>query len=166
MELETLKAYIKINLANGFIRPSKSPIGAFILFDRKLDGSFRLCIDYQSLNNLTINNRYPLPLIGELLDRLERAKQFTQLDFTSAYHRMRIREGNKWKTAFRTWYNYFEYQVMSFGLTNALESFQEYINKILAEKLDIFVIVYLDNILIYLDDDKDSHIAAVQWVLE
>ena len=86
VELETLKAYIETNLANGFIRPSKSPAGAPILFDWKLDGSLRLCVDYQGLNNLTIKNRYPLPLIGESLDRLGRAKRFTQLDLTSAYH--------------------------------------------------------------------------------
>ena len=86
VELETLKAYIETNLANGFIKPSKSPAGAPILFERKSNGSFRLCINYQGLNNLTIKNQYPLPLIRKLLDRLERAKQFTQLDFTSAYH--------------------------------------------------------------------------------
>ena len=166
MELETLKAYIETNLANGFIRPSKSPAGAPILFDRKSDGSLRLCVDYRGLNNLTIKNRYPLPLIGESLDRLGRAKQFTQLDLTSAYHRMRIRKGDEWKTAFRTRYGHFEYQVMLFGLTNAPASFQGYINKILAEKLDIFVIVYLDDILIYTKDDGDGHVAAVQWVLE
>ena len=95
VELETLKAYIETNLANGFIRPSKSPAGALILFDRKSDGSLRLCVDYRGLNNLTIKNRYPLPLIGESLDRLGRAKRFTQLDLTSAYHRMRIREGDE-----------------------------------------------------------------------
>ena len=92
VELETLKAYIETNLANGFIRPSKSPAGAPILFDRKSDGSLRLCVNYQGLNNLTIKNWYPLPLIGESLDRLGRAKQFTQLDLTSAYHQMKIRE--------------------------------------------------------------------------
>ena len=92
VELETLKAYIETNLANGFIRPSKSPAGAPILFDRKSDGSLQLCVDYPGLNNLTIKNWYPLPLIGESLDRLGRAKRFTQLDFTSAYHRMRIRK--------------------------------------------------------------------------
>ena len=166
VELETLKAYIETNLANGFIRPSKSPAGAPILFDRKSDGSLRLCVDYRGLNNLTIKNRYPLPLIGESLDRLGRAKRFTQLDLTSAYHRMRIREGDEWKTAFRTRYGHFEYQVMPFGLTNAPASFQGYINKILAEKLDIFVIVYLDDILIYTDDDGDGHVLAVRWVLE
>ena len=165
VELETLKAYIETNLANEFIRPSKSPAGALILFDRKSDSSLRLCVNYRDLNNLTIKSWYPLSLIGELLDRLGRAKQFTQLDLTSAYHRMRIREGDKWKTAFRTRYGHFEYQVMPFGLTNAPASFQGYINKILAEKLDIFVIVYLDDILIYTDDDE-SHVTAVRWVLE
>ena len=166
MELETLKAYIETNLANEFIRPSKSPAGAPILFDQKSDGSLRLYVDYQGLNNLTIKNRYPLPLIGELLDRLERAKQFTQLDLTSAYYQMRIRKGDEWKTAFRTWYGHFEYQVMPFGLTNILASFQGYINKIFVEKLDIFVIVYLDDILIYTKDDGDGHVAVVQWILE
>ena len=94
-ELETLKTYIKINLANGFIRPSKSSAGAPIFFDRKPDGCLRLCVDYRSLNNITIKNQYPLPLIGESLDRLGRAKRFTQLDLTNAYHRMRIREGDE-----------------------------------------------------------------------
>ena len=91
-------------------------------------------------------------MIGESLDRLGRAKRFTQLDLTSAYHQMRIKEGDEWKTAFRTRYGHFEYQVMPFGLSNAPASFQGYINKILAEKLDIFVIIYLDDIFIYTED--------------
>lgn len=124
VELETLKTYIETNLANGFIRPSKSPAGAPILFVRKPDGSLRLCVDYRGLNNLTIKIRYPLLLIGESLDRLGRAKRFTQLDLTDAYHQMRIKEGDEWKTAFRTWYGHFEYQVMPFGLFNASASFQ------------------------------------------
>ena len=162
VELKTLKAYIKTNLANEFIQPSKSPARAPILFERKSDSLLRLCVNYRGLNNLTIKNRYPLLLIRELLDKLERVKRFTQLDLTSTYHRMRIREGDEWKTAFRTRYGHFEYQVMPFGLTNAPASFQGYINKILAEKLDIFVIVYLDDILIYTEDDGDDHVAAVQ----
>ena len=166
VELETLKTYIETNLANGFIRPSKSPAGAPILFVGKPDGSLRLCVDYRGLNNLTIKNRYPLPLIGESLDRLGRAKRFTQLDLTSAYHRMRIKEGDEWKTAFRTRYGHFEYQVMPFRLSNAPASFQGYINKILAEKLDIFVIVYLDDILIYTEDPGQGHVEAVRWVLD
>ena len=123
VELETLKTYIKNNLANGFIRPSKSPAGAPIIFDKKLDGSLRLCVDYRGLNNLTIKNRYPLPLVGESLNRLGRARCFTQLDLTNAYHWMQIREGDKWKTAFRTRYGHFKYQVMPFGLTNAPATF-------------------------------------------
>ncbi len=95
VELETLKAYIETHLKTRFIWPSKSPIDAPILFDKKPDGSFRLCVNYQGLNNLTITNRYPLPLIGEALDCLGLVKQFTQRDLTSAYHRMRIREGDK-----------------------------------------------------------------------
>ena len=165
-ELETLKTYIETNLANGFIRPSKLPAKAPILFIRKKDGSLRLCVDYRGLNNLTIKNRYPLPLIGESLDRLGRAKRFTQLDLTNAYHQMQIREGDEWKTAFRTWYGHFEYQVMPFGLSNALATFQGYVNKILAEKLNVFVIIYLDNILIYTEDLGQSHVDAVRWVLE
>ena len=123
-------------------------------------------MDYRGLNTLTIKNRYPLPLIGESLDRLGRAKRFTHLDLTNAYHRMRIREGDEWKTAFRTRYGHFEYQVMPFGLSNAPASFQGYIKKILAEKLDIFVIVYLDDILIYTEDSGQGHVEAVKWVLE
>ena len=95
IELETLKAYIETNLANGFIRLSKSPAGAPILFNRKSDSFLRLCVNYQGLNNLTIKNQYSLPLIGESLDRLRRARQFTQLAFTSTYHQMRIRKGDE-----------------------------------------------------------------------
>ena len=95
VELETLKTYIKTNLANNFIRPSKSPAKAPILFDWKSDKSFRLCVDYRSLNNITIKNRYPLPLIGESLDQLGRTRWFTQLDLTNAYYRMRIRESDE-----------------------------------------------------------------------
>ena len=166
VELETLKTYIEINLANDFIRPSKSPVGAPILFDRKPDGSLCLCVDYWGLNNITIKNRYPLPLIGESLDWLSQAKRFTQLDLTNTYHQMRIRESDEWKTAFWTRYGHFEYQVMPFSLSNAPATFQEYVNKILAEKFDIFVIVYLDDILIYTKDPGQPHVEAVCWVLD
>ena len=123
VELETLKAYIETNLVNGFIRPSKSPAGVLILFDRKLDRSLRLCINYWGSNNLTIKIRYLLPLIGESLDRLKKARWFTQLNLTSIYHRIRICKGDKWKTAFKIQYGHFEYQVMSFSLKNAPASF-------------------------------------------
>ncbi len=95
VELETLKAYIENNLANAFIWPSKSPAGVPILFDKKPDGSLRLCVDYQGLNNLTIKNWYPLPLVGKSLDRLDHARRFTQFNLTNAYHQMRIKEDNE-----------------------------------------------------------------------
>ena len=161
-----LKTYIKTNLANGFIRLSKSPARAPIFFDRKPNRSLRLCVDYRGFNNITIKNQYPLSLIGKSLDWFGQAKRFTQLDLTNAYHRMRICESDKWKTAFRTRYSHFKYQVMPFGLSNAPATFQGYVNKILAEKLDIFVIVYLDDILIYTEDPGQPHVEAVRWVLD
>ena len=109
MELEILKAYIKTNLSNSFIKPFKSSAGTLILFDRKSNGFLRLCVNYRGLNNLIIKNRYQLPLIGELLDRLWRVRQFTQLDLTNAYHQMRIRKEDEWKTGFRAQYGHFEY---------------------------------------------------------
>ncbi len=158
--------YLETHLITGFIRLSKSPAGAPIFFDKRPDGSLRLCVNYRGLNDLTIKNRYPLPLIGESLDWLSRAKRFIQLDLTSGYLRMRIQESDEWKTAFRTRYSNFKYQVMPFGISNTPASFQEYINKILAKKLDIFVIVYLDNILIYTEDPGHPNMDAVRWVLE
>ena len=109
VELETLKTYIKTNLVNGFIWPSKSPTGASILFDKKPDKSLRFCVDYLGLNNITIKNRYPLLLIGKSLDRLGRVRRCTQLDLTNAYYQMRICEGDEWKTAFWTRYKHFKY---------------------------------------------------------
>ena len=109
MELETLKTYIKTHLKIRFIWHFNSPVCAPILFDKKADGSFELCFKYWGLNNLTIKNWYLLPLIREALNWLSRAKQFNQLDLTSTYHQMRIKEGDEWKTAFRTWYSHFKY---------------------------------------------------------
>ena len=109
VELETLKTYIKTNLANGFIRPSKSPARAPIFFDWKSDRSFRFCVNYRGLNNITIKNQYLLPLIGKSLDWRGQAKRFTSLDLTNADHQMRICKGDEWKTVFYTWYGYFKY---------------------------------------------------------
>ena len=166
IELETLKTYIATNLANNFIRPFKSLAEALIFFDRKPDRSFRLCVDYRSLNNITIKNQYPLLLIGESLNRLVRARRFTLLNLTNAYYWMRIRKDDEWKIAFRTRYRHFKYQVMPFVLSNTPATFQRYVNKILAEKLDVFVIVYLDDILIYTEDPGQPHVDAVRWVLD
>ena len=166
VELKTLKTYIETNLANGFIRPFKFPAEASIFFDQKPDRSFCLCVDYWGLKNIMIKNQYPLFLIGESLDWLGRAKWFTQLDLMNAYHRMKICEGDESKTAFRTQYGHFKYQIMPFGLSNALPTFQGYINKILAETLDVFVIIYLDNIFIYTKDLGQPNIKAMCWILD
>ena len=151
-ELKVLREYLRDALAKGWIRESSSPAGALILFAPKKDGELRLCVDYRGLNKITKKNRYPLPLIGEILDRLSKAKVYTKLDLRNAYHQIRIREGDKWKTAFRMRYGHFEYLVLPFGLTNAPATFQAYINWALAGLMDVTCIVYLDNILIYSDD--------------
>ena len=164
-ERAVLRDYIKTALAKGWIRPSKSPAGAPVLFVPKKDGGLRLCVDYRGLNAATIKNRYALPLIGETLDQLAGAKIFTQLDLRDAYHRIRIREGDEWKTAFRTCYGHFEYTVMPFGLTNAPATFQAYINKALSDMLDLCVVVYLDDILIYSMNEED-HERNVRMVLD
>ena len=166
VEFKTFKTYIETNLANSFIRALKSLTGALILLVRKFNSSFCFCVNYQRFNNLTFKNWYPLPLIGKSLDWLCQAKQFIQLDLTSAYHRIRIKECDEYKTAFRTWYGYFKYQVMLFGVFNAPTSFQGYINKILAEKLDIFVIIYFDNIFIYTKDSGQAHVDGIWWFLK
>ncbi len=148
-QLKTLRKYIDENLANRFIRSSKSFSGAPVLFIPKSDGTLRLCVDYRGLNSMTIKNRYPLPLIDEILDRLSGAWVFTKVDVKNAYYRLRIREGDEWKTAFQTRYGLFEYLLMPFRLTNAPASFQSYIHGVLRPYLDIIVIVYLDDVLVF-----------------
>jgi Reverse transcriptase (RNA-dependent DNA polymerase)/RNase H-like domain found in reverse transcriptase/Integrase zinc binding domain/Chromo (CHRromatin Organisation MOdifier) domain/Aspartyl protease len=163
-ELKVLKDYIDRMLAKGWIRPSKSPFGSPILFVKKADGSLRLVVDYRKLNALTVKNRYPLPLISELFDRLKNAKYYTRLDMQDAYNQLRIALGDEWKTAFRTRYGHYEYLVMPFGLTNAPASFQAYANDCLRDFLDLFCIVYLDDVLIFSETLKE-HIAHVKQVL-
>src|SRR5207248_3125247 len=153
------------NLKKGFIRPFESSAGATILFQKKKDGTLRLCIDYRGLNDGTIKNRYPLPRIDELLDRVEGAVIYTKLDLRTAYNLIRIALGDEWKTAFRSRYEHFEYQVMPFGLTNAPASMQSLVNDILKPFLDLFIIAFLDDILIYSRNLKE-HILHVRQVLE
>ena len=164
-ELEALKEWLDENLSKGFIRSSSSPAGAPILFVKKSDGSLRLCVDYRGLNEGTIKNRYPLPLIRETLMQLSRARWFTKLDVRGAYNLLRVAEGEEWKTAFRTRYGLFETLVMPFGLTNAPASFQNFINDALQPFLDRFATAYLDDILIY-SDNIEEHKIHVRQVLE
>lgn len=164
-ELKALRQYIDENLSKNFIRPSKSPAGAPLLFVKKKDGSLRPCIDYRALNRITVKNRYPLPLIPELIDRLREAKVFTKIDLRGAYNLVRIKPGDEWKTAFRTRYGHYEYLVMPFGLTNAPSVFQNLMNDVMREFLDIFVIVYLDDILVY-SRTMEEHTEHVRQVLQ
>ena len=136
-----------------------------ILFVPKKDGGLRLCVDYRGLNSVTVKNRHPLPLITETLDRLCGSKVFTKLDLKDAYHRLRIKSGDEWKTAFRTRYSYFEYLVIPFGLANAPATFQAYINRALIGLVDVICVVYLDDILIYSAEPAD-HWKHVKQVLE
>ncbi len=148
-QLKTPVKYIDKNLTNGFIRPSKSSAGAPVLFTPESVGTLRWCVDYRGLNSMTIKNRYPLPLIDEILDRLSGSRVFTKIDVKNAYYLLWIWEGDEWKTAFRTRYGLFEYLVMPFGLTNTAASFQSYINGDLRPYLDIIVIVYLDDVFVF-----------------
>src|SRR5439155_21309540 len=137
-----------------------------ILFVPKPEGrGLRLCVNYRGLNKITIRNRYPLPLMNELRDRVTDAKRFTKLDLMIVYNSIRMKEGDEYKTAFRTRYGHFEWNVMSLGLCNAPATFQEYMNDLLREYLDQGVIVYLDDILIY-SDNEDEHTALVSKVLK
>ena len=160
-----LRDYLAENLSKGFIRPSTSVYGAPVLFVKKKDGSLRLCVDYRGLNRITRKDRYPLPLIPDLLDRLRTAKRFTRLDLRGAYNLVRIAPGDEWKTVFRTRYGSFEYTVMPFGLTNAPAAFQRFMNEIFADLLDLYVVVYLDDILIF-SSDPSQHSQHVREVLK
>ncbi len=156
--------YICKALENGFIRPSTSPAGAGVFFVGKKDGGLRPCIDYRGLNNITVKNRYPLPLMATSFELLQGATIFTKLDLRNAYHLVRIREGDEWKTAFNTPTGHYEYQVMPFGLANAPAVFQALINDVLREMLNKCVFVYLDDILIFSQSYED-HVQHVRQVL-
>jgi hypothetical protein len=165
LELQVLREYIDEHLSKGFIRPSSSPFGAPVLFVKKPHGrGLRLCVDYRALNRVTVKNRYPLPLISELFDRLKKATRYTKIDLRTAYNLLRIAKGEEFKTAFRTRFGHFEYCVMPFGLTNAPATFQSYINSVLHEYLDVFCTAYMDDILVY-SETYEEHVQHVRKVL-
>ncbi|GKA98338.1 putative reverse transcriptase domain-containing protein [Tanacetum coccineum] len=149
----------------GFIRPSSSPWGAPVLFVKKKDGSFRMCIDYQELNKLTVKNRYPLPRIDDLFDQLQGSSVYSKIDLRSGYHQLRVREEDIPKTAFRTRYGHYEFQVMPFGLTNAPAVFMDLMNRVCKPYLDKFMIVFIDDILIY-SKNKQEHNEHLKLILE
>ncbi|GJT81628.1 putative reverse transcriptase domain-containing protein [Tanacetum coccineum] len=150
----------------GFIRPSTSTWGAPVLFVKKKDGSFIMCIDYQELNKLTVKNRYPLPRIDDLFDQLQGSSVYSKIDLRSGYHQLRVRDEDIPKTAFRTRYGHYEFQVMPFGLTNAPAVFMDLMNRVCKPYLDKFVIVFIDDILIYSRNTHANHLRIILELLK
>jgi hypothetical protein len=159
-ELKELQIQLDELQAQGFIRKSQSPWGAPVLFVKKKDNTLRMCIDYRELNKVTIRNRYPLPRIDDLFDQLEGACYFSKIDLRSGYHQLRVRESDVSKTAFLTRYGSFEFRVMPFGLTNAPAVFMDLMNRVFRVYLDKFIIVFIDDILIYsrTEEEHEEHL--------
>jgi len=165
-ELQTLREWLKEMERTGKIKRSTSSAGSPILFVPKPHGrGLRLCVDYRALNRITIPNRYPLPLMQELQDRVQGAQWFTKMDLKNGFHLIRMKEGDEWKTAFRTRYGLYEFQVMPFGLTNAPSTFQDMMNHIFSDLLDLGVLAYMDDILIYAET-QEKHDQIVSEVLQ
>ncbi|GJS09572.1 putative reverse transcriptase domain-containing protein [Tanacetum coccineum] len=164
-EMQELSDQLQELSDRGFIRPSTSPWGAPVLFVKKKDGSFRMCIDYRELNKLTVKNRYPLPRIDDLFDQLQGSSVYSKIDLRSGYHQLRVRDEDIPKTAFRTRYGHYEFQVMPFGLTNAPAVFMDLMNRVCKPYLDKFVIVFIDDILIY-SCNKEEHANHLRIILE
>jgi hypothetical protein len=162
-QLAELKEQLQELLDKGYIRPSASPWGAPIIFVPKKDGIQRMCVDYHSLNEVTIKNKYPLPRFDDLFDQLKGACVFSKIDLKSRYHQLKIRASDIPKTSFITRYHLYEYTAMSFGLTNAPAYFMYLMNKVFMEYLDKFVIVFIDDILIFSknEEEHDEHLRLV-----
>ncbi|GJV47306.1 putative reverse transcriptase domain-containing protein [Tanacetum coccineum] len=164
-EMKELSVQLQELLEKGFIRLSSSPWGAPVLFMKKKDGSFRMCIDYRELNKLTVKNRYPLPRIDDLFDQFQGSSVYSKIDLRSGYHQLRIKEEDILITAFRTRYGHFEFQVMPFGLTNVLAVFMDMMNRVCKPYLDKFVIVFIDDILVY-SKGQEEHAKHLKIILE
>ena len=164
-ELAELKIQLKELLDKGYIRPSSSPWGCPAMFVKKKDKSLRLVVDYRPLNEVTIKNKYPLPHIDILFDQLIGVKVFSNIDLRSGYHQIKIREEDIPKTAFCTRYGLYEYLVMSFGLTNAPAYFMYLMNSVFMLKLDRYVVVFIDDILVY-SKSKEEHAEHLRIVLQ
>ncbi|GJX29125.1 putative reverse transcriptase domain-containing protein [Tanacetum coccineum] len=164
-EMKELSVKLQELLEKGFIHPSSSPWGASVLFMNKKDGSFRMYIDYRELNKLTVKNRYPLPRIDDLFDQLQGSSVYSKIDLRSRYHQLRIKEEDIPITAFRTRYGHFEFQVMPFGLTNAPVVLMDLMNRVCKPYLDKFIIVFIDDILVY-SKDEEEHGKHLKIILE
>ena len=155
-ELKELKVQLQELLDKKFIRPSTSPWGAPVLFVKKKDGSLRLCIDYRELNKVTVKNKFPLPRIDDLFDQLQGAQVFSKIDLRSGYHQLKVKPEDIDKTTFRTRYGHYEFLVMPFGVTNTPAAFMDLMNKIFNPFLDDFIVVFIDDILIY-SKSREEH---------
>uniref|UniRef100_A0A3P9IHF7 Reverse transcriptase n=1 Tax=Oryzias latipes TaxID=8090 RepID=A0A3P9IHF7_ORYLA len=164
-EKVAMENYIQEALSSGHIRPSSSPVGAGFFFVEKKDKTLRPCIDFRELNQITVKDKYSLPLISSVFDSIQEARIFTKLDLRNAYHLVRVKEGDEWKTAFSTPLGHYEYLVMPFGLTNAPAIFQRLVNDVLRDFINRFVFVYLDDILIY-SKNPEQHSDHVRLVLQ
>ncbi|GJS94284.1 putative reverse transcriptase domain-containing protein [Tanacetum coccineum] len=164
-ELQELSTQLQELSDKGFIRLSSSPWGAPVLFVKKKDGSFRMCIDYRELNKLTVKNRYPLSRIDDLFDQLQGSSVYSKIDLRSSYHQLRVRNKDIPKTSFRTRYGHYEFQVMPFGLTNAPAVFMDLMNRVCKPYLDKFMIIFIDDILIY-SKSKEEHAEHLKLILE
>ena len=165
VELKELKLQLQEPLEKRFIRPSVSPWGAPVLFVKKKDGTLRLCIDYRQLNKLTIKNKYLLPRIDDLFDQLKGASIFSKIDLRSGYHQLRIKDVDVHKTAFRTRNGHYEFLIMPFSLTNAPTAFTDLMNRVFRPYVDQFVVVFIDEILVY-SKDRENHDTHLRVVLE
>ncbi|GKC43104.1 putative reverse transcriptase domain-containing protein [Tanacetum coccineum] len=167
-EMEELSNQLKELQDKRFIRPSSSPWGAPVLFVKKKDNSFRICIDYRELNKLTIKNRYPLLKIDDLFNQLQGSRYFSKIDLRSGYHQLRVHEDDIPKNAFRTRYRHFEFTVMPFVLTNAPAVFMDLMNRVCRPCLDKFVIVFIDDILIYskTKEEHEMHLVLILYLLK
>jgi hypothetical protein len=163
-ELAKLKTQLQDLLEKGFIRPSSSPWGCPAIFIKKKDQTLQMCVDYRTLNEVTIKNKYPLPRIDILFDQLTGARVFSKIDLRSGYHQIHIRPKVIPKTAFTTWYGLFEYLVMSFELTNALAHFTYLMNSVFMPELNKVVVVFIDDILIY-SKNEEEHAKDLRIVL-
>ena len=166
-ELQELKVQIQELLDKGFIRPSTSPWGAPVLFAKKKDKTLRLCIDYRQLNRVTIKNRCPLSRIDDLFDQLRGARVYSKIDLRTGYHQLRVRDTDIPKTAFRTRFRHYEFTVTPFGLTNEPAAFMNLMHRIFQPYLDQFVVVFVDDILIYSQSEweHEYHLRIVLQLL-
>ncbi|KAH0669472.1 hypothetical protein KY285_023635 [Solanum tuberosum] len=164
-EVKELKEQLEDLLDKGFIRSSISPCGAPVLLVKKKDGSLGMCIDYPQLNKVTIKNKNLIPMIDDLFDKLHGASHFSKIDLRSGYQQLRVRDSDILKTTFRTWYGHYEFIVMSFGLTNAPATFMYLMNRVFKKYMDLFVIVFIDDILIY-SRSEEEHVNHLRVVLQ